>query len=460
MSTEPTVVPTRRDALKATAGVAAAAGFGLSGLYAGESNTINIALVGCGGRGSGAAVNALSTKQGPVKLVALADVFKDRLEGFYNSVSKSKRHGEKVAVTKDTMFLGFDAYKKAIDCLSPGDVVILGTPPAFRWPQFSYAIEKGVNVFMEKPVTVDGGSTRRLLRLNEDAERRGLKVGVGLMCRHCNARRELFQRIRDGQIGDVMIVRAYRQHGPVATCFSYRKPDNVSEVAYQIQRFHSFLWASGGCYSDFLIHNIDECCWMKDAFPIRAKGAGGRHYRSDNRGREWVDQNFDSYSVEHDFADGTKMYLEGRTITGCHQEFATYVHGTRGSAIVSTNGHTPARPRIFRGQNFNNTEIVWQWDAPEPNPYQLEWDRLIEAIRQDRPHNEVRRGAEASLVTAMGRMAAHTGRIVTRDECLNNEHEFATNLDGLTMDGPAPVMPDANGRYPVPRPGQQTRREY
>ena len=152
MSSEPVVAPTRRDALKATGGLAVAAGFGLSGLYAGESNTINIALVGCGGRGTGAAENALSTHQGPVKLVAMADAYKDRLNGSFNHLANSKRLKDKVAVTDDTKFIGFDAYKKAIDCLSAGDVVILATPPAFRWVHFTYAIEKGVNVFMEKPV--------------------------------------------------------------------------------------------------------------------------------------------------------------------------------------------------------------------------------------------------------------------------------------------------------------------
>src|SRR5262249_5842682 len=149
---------------------------------------------------------------------------------------------------------------------------ILTTPPAFRWVQFKYAIEKGINVFMEKPTTVDGPSTRKMLALAEDSEKKNIKVGVGLMCRHCAARGELFKRIKDGQIGDVTMLRAYRMQGPVGTCFTGPKPaDMQSELLYQIKKFHSFLWASGGSYSDFMIHNIDESCWMKDGWPVNAK---------------------------------------------------------------------------------------------------------------------------------------------------------------------------------------------
>src|SRR5262249_10692720 len=151
---------------------------------------------------------------------------------------------------------------------------------------FKYAIEKGLNVFMEKPVTVDGPSTRKMLALAEEAKKKNLKVGVGLMCRHCPARRELFDRIKNGEMGDIVLLRAYRMHPPLGSAFVKPKPPEFEELMYQIKNFHGFLWASGGCYSDFLIHNIDECCWMKDAWPVEAKGLGGRHYRldlSDNR---------------------------------------------------------------------------------------------------------------------------------------------------------------------------------
>ncbi len=454
--------PSRRDVLKTTGGLAVAsalAGVALPHVHAGESNTIQVALVGCGGRGTGAAVNALSVKTGPTKIVAMADVFEDRLD---DSLKQLTAHSAKqVDVPGDRKFLGFDAYKKAIDSLRPSDVVILATPPAFRWVQFGYAVQKGVNVFMEKPVTVDGPSTRKMLKLGEESVKKNMKVGVGLMCRHCEARGELHKRIQDGQMGEILLLRAYRQAGPTATAFSPPKPKDISELHYQIRRFHSFLWASGGAYSDFLIHNIDECCWMKDAWPVLASGAGGRHYRGDN-----IDQNFDSYSTEFTFADGAKLLLEGRTVPGCHNEFASYAHGTKGAAIVSSNGHWPSRARIFKDQKIplrGSEGVVWMYPQPEPesiNPYQLEWEHLTEAIRKNQPYNEVKRGAEASLVTAMGRMACHTGRVVKFDEMLNHEHEFAPEVDKLTLDGPAPLKAGEDGKYPVPQPGIKRNREY
>jgi predicted dehydrogenase len=339
--------------------------------------------------------------------------------------------------------------------LRPGDVAIFATPPAFRWVDFQYAIEKGVNVFMEKPVTVDGPTSRRMLQLADEATKKNLKVGVGLMCRHCKARGELFDRIKNGEMGDLVLLRAYRMHGPLGSAFSTKKPDGANEILWQIERFHSFLWASGGCYSDFYIHNIDECCWMKDAWPVKAQALGGRHYRG-----EHVDQNFDSYDVEYTFADGTKLFLGGRCIGGCHDEFASYAHGTKGFAVISQSGHSPARCRIYKSHNMTKDDLVWAFPQGEPNPYQVEWDDLVAAIKSDTPYNEVKRGVEASVVTSMGRMAAHTGRVVTFDEMLNCEHEFAPGLDKLTSDSPAPIVAKADGKYSVPMPGITSKREY
>ena len=417
-------------------------------VHAGEDNTIKVALVGCGGRGAGAASNAMSVKNGPIKLVAMADVFEERIKRSYDGLKKI--HSEQMDIPEDRKFLGFDAYKHAIDCLSPGDVVILATPPAFRWVHFTYAIEKGINVFMEKPVTVDGPTSRKFFQLGDEAIKKNLKVGVGLMCRHCDARWELYDRIQNGEIGDIITLRAYRLHGPIGYFASDPKPDGITDLLYQTQRFHSFLWASGGCYSDFYIHHIDECCWMKGSWPVKAHALGGRHYRGNS-----VDQNFDNYSVEYTFADGTKLLLNGRCIEGCHDEFASYAHGSKGSAVISQGGHSPAHCRILKGQDLsNNNDVVWRFPEPEPNPYQLEWDHLIAAIREDKPFNEVKRGVEASLVTSMGRMAAHTGRIVTFEEMLNCEHEFGPGIDQLTWDSPAPLKAATGGKYPVPDPGK------
>jgi predicted dehydrogenase len=235
-----------------------------------------------------------------------------------------------------------------------------------------------------------------------------------------------------------------------------------SELIWQIKRFHSFLWASGGAFSDFLIHNVDECCWMKDAWPVEAQALGGRHYRGDN-----VDQNFDTYSVEYTFADGAKLFLYGRTIDGCFGRHSSLAHGTKGSAVISEQGHMPSKCRTFKSQkmDFANPalearDITWAFGKPEPNPYVMEWEDLIAAIREDQPYNETERGAEASLQAVLGRMAAHTGQVIKRDTLLKHTHEFAPDVDKLTMDSPAPLVADADGRYPVPQPGKITDREY
>lgn len=448
---------TRRELIQKSgqvAAVSALAGVAIPAVHAAGNETIQVALIGCGGRGTGAAADALHTvNQGPIKLVAMADVFEDRLTSSYKYLSKQLAN--QVDVPKERQFVGFDAAKKAMDTLKKGDVAIFATPPAFRWPFFEYAIQKNLNVFMEKPTTVDGPSTRRMLKLAEESEKAGLKVGVGLMCRHCDARADLHKRIKDGEIGELVLLRCYRMVGPTGSAFTGPKPPDMTELNYQIRRFHAFLWLSGGAYSDFNIHNIDECCWMKDAFPVRAWGSGGRHYRGNN-----VDQNFDVYSVEYTFADGTKMFLEGRNMNGCKQEFASYAHGSKGLAVISSSAHTPAGSRIYKGHNMANDQIAWKFGPNEPNPYQLEWNHLIDAIRKDKPYNEARRGAEASLVTAMGRMAAHTGQVVTRDDMLNCEHEFAPTVDKLSADSPAPLLATPDGKYPVPEPGIKRNREY
>jgi predicted dehydrogenase len=444
----------RRAFLKHTgqmAGVSALAGVAIPKVHAAQDQTIRIALVGCGGRGTGAAVNALSVEHGPTRLVAMADVFQDRLS---SSFAKLKDQGAQVDVPEERRFLGFDAYRQAIDSLAPGDVVILATPPAFRWVHFGYAIAKGIHAFMEKPVTVDGPTTSKMLELAEQATAKNLKVAVGLMWRHCTARRELFDRVRQGEIGDLIMMRAYRLHGPIGFFSSPPKPDRISDLLYQIQRFHSFLWASGGCYSDFYIHNIDELCWMKGAWPVQASALGGRHYRGDS-----LDQNFDNYSVEYTFADGTKLLLYGRCIAGCDPHFASYLHGTKGLASISSSTTGRGTCRTYAGHNADKEKLLWRSPA-EPNPYQLEWDHFIQAIHEDKPYNEAVRGAEASLVTSMGRMAAHTGKVITYAQMAACAHEFAPGIDKFTENSSAPLPADAAGKYPVPQPGLITKREY
>jgi len=448
----------RREFMKNTSRVAAASalvGVATPQVFAAEDNTLQVALIGCGGRGTGAANNALSVKQGPMKLVALADVFEDRLQRSLTNLKN--KHQEKVDVPADRQFVGFDAYQRAMDCLKPGDVVIFATPLAFRWVHFAYAIEKGLHVFMEKPLTADGPSSRKMLELAEKSQANNLKVGVGLMSRHQRALEELADRIHGGEIGDILTMRAYRMSGPIGSCFSSKWPGTGSELLWQIQRFHSFLWASGGAFSDFCIHVIDHCCWMKNDWPIKAHALGGRHYRGDA-----VDQNFDSYAVEYTFADGTKFFADGRNVAGAQPMYHSYAHGTKGSAIISKHGDCGRPSSTYSSQTPDDAKKIWQSEVPtgQRSPYQNEWNDLVDAIRNDKPFNEAERGVKASLITSMGRMAAHSGLEISYDDMLNSDHEYAPDVDKWTMDSPPPLTSNDAGMYPIPMPGLLGKREY
>src|SRR5882724_9023324 len=448
----------RREFIKNTGKFAAAsalAGVAIPHVHAAENNTIQVALVGCGGRGTGAVGDALSVKNGPIKLVAMADVFEHRLKSSYDALKRSKEFGKLVEVPEDRKYIGFDAYKKAMDCLKPGDVAIFATPLAFRWVHFGYAIQKRLNVFMEKPLTADGPTSRRMIKLAEEATAKNLKAGVGLMSRHSRALQELHSRVQDGQIGDIVLMRAYRMTGPVGSAFSEKWPGNPSELLWQIKRFHSFLWASGGCFSDFYIHHVDHLCWMKNAWPVKAQALGGRHYKTNPKDEPYVDQNFDSYSIEYTFADGAKMYMDGRCINGCNDIYSSYAHGSKGSAIVAKHSDCGFPSATFKGQNQQKSNMLWMSKAipGQQDPYLNEWNDLMDAIRNNKPYNEVKRGVEASLVTSMGRKAAHTGQEITFDQMLAAPEEYAPGCDTWTMDSKPPVVSDENGIYPVPQPG-------
>lgn len=447
--------------LRASAQPAASAPSVARNAHAAHTDLIQLALIGCGGRGTGAAVNAFGTaKLGPVKLVAMADVFAARLND--SLANLKKQHADLVDVPRDRQFVEFDGYRKAMDCLKPGDVVILATPPAFRWVHFTYAIQKGLHVFMEKPVTVDGPTSKRMFALAKQASAKNLKCGVGLMSRHARHLQELVKRVQDGEIGEIILQRGYRMHGPAGYFSSLPKPPGISDLMYQVQRFHSFIWASGGNFSDFYIHIIDHLGWIKNAWPVKAHALGGRHYRQSPEGIPYVDQNFDVYSVEYTYADGTKFYFDGRCMTGCLDNFSSYIHGTKGSAITSRSGDCGGPSATFRSQLPRRADMIWQSNVKpeEADPYQNEWNDLMAAIRQNQPYNEVEYGVQASLVTAMGRMAAHTGQEITYEDMLNCPHELAPTVDRLTFDSPAPLQPDANGRYPLPQPGILKDREY
>jgi predicted dehydrogenase len=435
--------PSRRQFLKQSGRLLAGSvvtGVALPRIYAAQDHTIRLALVGCGSRGTGAVADAFSATGGPVKLYAMADLFEPRLQSSLTNLNKD--FADKVDVPPERQFIGFDAYKKAIDCLSPGDVVLLTTHAAFRPLHFEYAVKKGVNVFAEKSFATDAPSVRRWLKAAEMSEQKNLKVGVGFMWRHSAARQETVRRIHDGAIGDVHTLRIYRVHGPV-NCPPL--PENVNELAFQLQYPNSFTWVSSGFFIDWHCHNIDVACWTKGAWPVSAQGFGGRCY-------EQAGSQFDHYTVEYTFADGTKLLAFSRHMNGCWNTYSDYAHGSKGSAVLMATLGEP-QPKIYKGHNMVPENLIWEFGRPDPNPYQVEWQLLLDAIRQDKPHNEARRAGEAEVAALMGRMATHTGQYLTRDQVLKSDFQFVRDIDGMTFETPAPIGAGPGGIYPAPQPG-------
>jgi predicted dehydrogenase len=431
-------------------GTAAAAASSLANVaiprvHAAEDNTIRLALIGCGGRGSGAVGNAMNSPHGPVQLYAMADVAEDRLARSHKALAD--RFGERVNVPQERQFVGFDAYKKAIDCLGPNDVAMLTSFAYVRPLQLEYAVQKGVHVFMEKSFGPDAPSLRRMLQAGEEAKKKNLKIMAGLQCRHSVNRQELIKRIRDGQLGEIMLVRAYRVHpaggglGP--------KPENISELMWQIRNFTCFQWVSGGLYAEMNIHQVDELVWLKGDLPAVARGIGGRARDTRDRGQE-----FDSISIEWTFPDGTKATDAARWLGGhCYREFATYVHGTKCAAQFSGDIHA-GTTRIYKDQRCTNDNIVWEAPPEQYNPWDAEWNVLLENIRKDQPQNEVERAVMSNFADLMGRAAVHSGMEVTWEQMTTSDFQFYPGrIDDLTYDSEPPVKPDADGYYPVPVPG-------
>lgn len=445
MNAKPATASSRREFLKTTGRLAAAsalAGVALPHVHAAEDNTLRLALIGCGGRGSGAAANALQSPGGPTRLVAMADLFPDKLSKSHANLTE--QFGDKVDVPRERRFLGFDAFRKAMDCLRPGDIALCTTHAAFRPAHVEYAIEKGLHVFMEKTFAPDPGGVKRILRAGEAAEKKNLKIAAGVMCRHSTARQALIQKIREGAMGDIHLLRAYRMDK------GYRMgpfPGKENELLWQIRRPYQFLWSSSGIFIELMIHQIDECCWIKDGWPVTAHGVGGRGPDSTD-----CSQNLDTYSIEYTFADGAKALVTGRYIPNCHSDFATYVHGTKCAAQFSGNIHAPT-VQIYKDQRIANSNIAWRPEKETVDPWQAEWDVLLDAIRTNRPHNESRRAAYANLAAIMGRAAVHSGKIITWEDTLASDYTFYADVDALTQDSPPPVKADAQGRYPAPIPG-------
>ncbi len=456
--------PSRRQFLT-TAGVSALAGIALPQVHAAENNTIQVALVGCGGRGTGAAVNALSVTNGPIKLVAMADVFPKKLNDSYDKL-KSQFAGAGGRAARPPVH--------RLRRLQEGD----GLPEAGRrrHPRHAARLPLGAVHLRHRegperlhgeaghggrPHHADDARARAKLAGQEEPQGRRRPDGAPLPGPPGTAT----TASRTGQIGDIVAMRAYRmgQGGGTAE----PKPDGVSELIYQIQRFHAFLWASGGVFSDYYIHQIDECCWMKDAWPVEAQAIGGRHYRGDS-----LDQNFDTYSVEYTYPDGTKLFFDGRNMAGCHDEFASYAHGTKGSAVISTLSHTPGMTRIYKGQKIptvtskkdlplpEDPNLAWAFPQPENEPLP------VGVGRPDRGHppgQALQRG-EARRRSEPGHLDGPHGRAHRPDHHLRPDAELPARVRARRRqadDGrPAARAAGADGKYPVPEPGIKKDREY
>ena len=438
----------RREFLKQTSALAAGAAVlgSISPVaFARDDNTIRLALIGCGGRGAGAVGDALSVPNaGPIKLYAMADLYEDRMESRLKALKG--RFPDKVDVSAGCKFIGFDAYKKAVDILRPGDIALCTTRAYIRPVHVEYAIKKGINVFFEKPFASDPGGLHRLLRAGEMADEKNVKVAAGLQCRHSPARQALIDKIRNGEMGEIPLIRANRLGGGG---WLKSQGDKSNELMSQLQfgRIHLF-WIGSGHMVDNLIHQIDECCWIKDAWPVAVHGLGGRVPHSKDCG-----QNIDVYSMEYTFADGAKAFCGFRRIAKTRSEFATFIHGTKCAAQFSGRTHA-ATVHMFKDQRIEQDNIVWTPTKDRYSPWQYEWNDFIYSIRNDRRHNEVQRAIYSDLTTLMGRAACHTGQTVTWDQIMKSRFQFCDYLDDLNYDSPVPVKADENGQFPVPIPGQ------
>ncbi len=426
----------RRDFLKSSTFAALSAGAATLSLnsvvHSGVDDTVKVGLVGCGGRGTGAAKQACSTS-GRVKLVAVADAFEDRAKDAIESVKKSlpSDKQDRVAVDSDHMFIGFDAYEKLLS--SGVDLVILTTPPGFRPIHFEAAVNAGKHVFMEKPVAVDGPGVRQVLAANKIAKEKKLKVGVGLQRHHQASYLETIGRIHSGVIGDVVAMRAYWNGGGVWEPPLSRE-NAKSEMEYQMRNWYYYNWLSGDHIVEQHIHNLDVCNWVIGGHPLRCHGMGGRQFRTDKRYGEI----YDHHAVEYEYDKGVRVFSQCRHIPNCWNSVSEWVHGTKGA------GQVDGTLQIVGGD-------AWKFRGPNPDPYQVEHDDLFAAIRNGTDYNEGDNGAYSTLTAIMGRMATYSGQVIEWDEALNSELNLMPKT--FAWDAEAPVKPKEDGSYPIAMPG-------
>jgi predicted dehydrogenase len=405
-----------------------------AGYNSSVDDTIRVALVGCGGRGTGAAMQALLTKQN-VKLVAMADAFRDRLDECYQYLTdENNEEGNvkaRVAVKDENKFVGFDGYKKAIPL---ADVVILTTPPGFRPIHFEEAIRQGKHVFMEKPVATDPAGVKRVLDAAAEAKRKKLNVVVGLQRHYQNSYRELYKRVKDGAIGEITSGQVWWNNDGVWV--KMREPGQT-EMEYQMRNWYYFNWLCGDHITEQHIHNIDVMNWFKGAYPVKAQGMGGRQVRTGNEFGEIYDHHY----VEFHYADGTVMNSQCRHIKGTYAIVDEMIIGTKGVA------------KCGAGELLNGGKVNYKFNREtENNPYQTEHDELFEAIAKGKfKFEDAENGAKATLTSIMGRMATYSGQVIEWDQALNS----GINIQPASYDWNAapPTLPDANGYYPIATPG-------
>ena len=412
-------------------------------VHAAEDNTLNVAIVGCGNRGMGAIRQALNADAN-LKLRAVADVFPDKSLGGADALITDltgRGKGNMVDLPKERTFDGFNSYKQAMDALSPGDVVVLATPPAFRPLHFAYAVEKGLNVFAEKPVAVDIPGLKSLRATNEIAKAKGLKVAVGLNNRHKFRTEETVKAIQDGGLGELFSFLVYRCH----SAHSLGQRGDRTPLQHQLRRIFNYNWLTGGFIVDALIHNLDICCWANQKLPASALGMGGRLFRRDE------DDLIDNANVQFMFDDGKLMHMFTVTMDNTWNGFRAIVHGAKGSAFV---GEGVNEPKFYR--DWNGQDAFWSPQAGNNDSYQTEHDRLFKSIRDNAEWNEMERGINATFTAILGRMATETGNRVTAEEAWSSTFQYAPNIAELKLDGDSPVMPDADGNYRIARPGKAT----
>jgi predicted dehydrogenase len=426
---QPELQPSRREFLKtssAVVGGALAGGLALSrSAHAAGSDILKVGLVGCGGRGTGAAANAL-TADANTKLVAMGDVFEDRLEGSLNSLKK--QFADRVTVDKDHCFVGFDAYKHVIEC---SDVVVLGEVPHFRPIHLKAAIDAGKHVFCEKPVAVDAPGVRSVLATCEEAAKKGLSVVSGLCWRYHNGVKATMERVLDGAIGDIITMQETYLTG--ALWHRGRKPDDT-EMKYQLRNWYYFTWLSGDFNTEQHIHSLDKAMWaMRDEPPLKAWGLGGRQVRTD----PMYGDIYDHHAVVYEWANGTRCYAYCRQQPGCYSDTSDIYLGAKGQANILK----------FRIDGAN----PWRFEGEGGNMYVLEHKALFEAIRSGKPINNGVYMARSTMLAILGRMVDYTGQVITWDAAINSQQSLVPSA--YDWNAEPPTKPLENGQYPVAMPG-------